>query len=473
MSISRRKFLRIAGSTAAVVGATACGGGSTGDNNNGGPDPGGGGGGGNGNGDASLSGRIDHIIFTMQENRSFDHYFGHLNAFRSAKGVSGTVDGTPADARNPSRDDPNVFVTPFHQSTEQHENLSPAWNESHRQYNRNNPASPTATLDGFVYTAAGFSRNEAAAGRFACDLDGTRAMGFYDERDIPFYYDLATKFATSDRMFASVSASTEPNRLYLIGASSFGYIRPLGQTEIAKGDPVNGTRVDAPTIFDRLEEKGISWKIYLEQSGSNPFSYYQLFRSYDQHKEKVRPADEFFSDVSSGNLPQVVMIESGVDTGLDEHPNNHIQRGAAYIRRRVDALMKSAVWGKSAFFLTYDEGGGFYDHVAPATFTAPDNIGPFLRATDTPGDFTRGGYRVPFIAVSPWIRPGFISHTNADHTSILRFIERRFELSALTNRDGNAHDLLDMFDFSSAAYEQPPNIADQPTNGSAAMCNYI
>lgn len=468
MSISRRKFLRIAGSTAAVVGATACGGGSMGDNNN--PPPGGGD---PGSGDASLSGRIDHVIFTMQENRSFDHYFGQMNRYRSSKGVSGTVDGTPADARNPSRDDPNTFVTPFHLSTEQHENLSPAWNESHRQYNRFSPASGSATLDGFVYAAAEYSRNEAAKGGFACDLNGTRAMGFYDERDIPFYYDLATKFATSDRMFASLPSSTEPNRMYLIAGSSFGYIRPIGQTRIANGDPLDGSRIDAPTIFDRLEEKGVSWKIYLDQSGPNPFSFFQLFRSYDQHRDKVRPADEFFSDVSSGNLPQVVMIESGVDTGLDEHPNNHIQRGAAYIRRRVRALMDSSAWKKSAFFLTYDESGGFYDHVAPVSLSAPDSIGPYLRATDTPGDFTRSGFRVPFIAVSPWIRPNYVSRTNADHTSILRFIERRFGLSPLTNRDGNAHDLLDMFDFSSPAYEQAPSIAEQPTNGSASMCSYV
>ena len=469
MSVSRRKFLKIAGSTAAVVGATACGGGSTGGNGN--PPPGDGGGG--GSSDPQFSDRIDHIVFTMQENRSFDHYFGQMNRYRSAKGYPGTVDGTPTDARNPSRDDPNTFVTPFHLSTEQHENLSPAWNESHRQQNRFDPASRLPILDGFVYAAAEFSRNEARNGRFACDLNGTRAMGFYDERDIPYYYDLASKFATSDRMFASLPSSTEPNRLYLIGASSFGYIRPIGQTEIANGDPVDGTRVDAPTIFDRLEEKGISWKIYLEQSGPRPFSFFQLFRSYEQHKDKVRPADEYFADVSSGNLPQVAMIESGVDTGLDEHPNNHIQRGAAYIRRRINALMNSALWMKSAFFLTYDESGGFYDHVAPIELPAPDGIAPFLRATDTPGDFTRSGFRIPFVAVSPWVRANYVSHTSADHTSILRFIERRFSLSPLTNRDAAAHDLLDMFDFVSPSYEQPPSLPEQPTNGPAQMCSYV
>src|SRR5688572_33471299 len=107
MSISRRKFLKVAGSTAAVVGASACGGGSMGGSNPD-PDPGGGGGGGGGNGEPQFSDRIDHIVFTMQENRSFDHYFGHLNQFRSAKGHPGAVDGMPADAKNPSRDDPAV-----------------------------------------------------------------------------------------------------------------------------------------------------------------------------------------------------------------------------------------------------------------------------------------------------------------------------------------------------------------------------
>jgi phospholipase C len=438
MSVNRRDFLKIAGTAGAVAAANACRGLATAGD--------GGGGTGGGSGDISA---VEHIVFTMQENRSFDHYFGMLPAYRANKGIPGDVDGLPAGgASNPSYDE-TTTVTSHHMGTDQHENLSPAWDEAHRCWNRHDPAGPTPTLDGFVYAAANYSRQTTEP---ACDFEGHRAMGFYDDRDIPFYYSLASHFAMSDRHFSSVLTATQPNRMYLLAGSSFGHIRPL-----KSGDgPIN-----APTIFDVLQKQGITWKIYqVNKSDPNEFSYYALFRGYAANGKKDNPnivdAEQFFTDAANGDLPQVSMFESGVASGLDEHPRNDIFKGASIMQRLFHAMMKSPLWGKSVTFFTYDEGGGFYDHVPPPSAPKPDDIAPILEPQDTVGDFDRYGYRVPFVAVSPFSRKNFVSHTVTDHTSILKFIERRFGLGSLTNRDANAADLTELFDFAGAPWSTPP-----------------
>ena len=393
----------------------------------------------------------------MQENRSFDHYFGRMPRYRDQNEIPGDVDGLPDSASNPSRDDPNQLVNAYHIATQCHENLSPGWNESHRQFNRHDPASGTAALDGFVYTAANYSRAQDSN---VYDLQGVRAMGHYDWNDIPYYYALASKFAMSDRHFCSMLGPTEPNRLYYLGASSFGHIRPLSA---AQGD----SKIDSPTIFDLLDQKGITWRIYpADKDNPKSFTYGNVFKTLPGKSDpRVVDGERFITDCKNGSLPQVAMVESGVNTGFDEHPTNDIQTGASYMARCFNALMKSSLWTKSAMLMTYDEGGGFYDHVAPPTAVAPDDIAPRLLATDTPGDFTRLGFRVPLIAVSPFVKPNYVSHTVSDHTSILKFIEKRFGLPSLTTRDAAAHDLTDMFDFTKMAMEEPPSMPSQPTNG--------
>jgi phospholipase C len=381
----------------------------------------------------------------MQENRSFDHYFGMLPQYRQSKGIPGTVDGTPANASNPGFDDPTQLVVPYHLSTECHENLSPSWNETHVDYNRNQPNGGPAMMDGFVFNAAKFARNNAGF-----DIDGKRAMGYYTEVDIPYYYELASQFAISDRYFCSSPAATLSNRLFLLAASAFGRVYPSIPTP---------TQYKAKTIFDLLQDAGVSWKIYR----NGDFTYYSWFTGSNMNMANVVDAETFFTDLDAGTLPAVAMIESGPDTGLDEHPKNNIQSGSHYISRFVDALMASTSWKTSAFMLTYDEGGGFFDHVEPPTAVKPDDIEPIVNPGDIPGSFDRYGFRVPFILVSPWARKNYVSHTVADHTSILKLIETRFNLPSLTARDAGAHDLQDMFDFSAMSFETPPTMPAQPT----------
>lgn len=435
--ISRRNFLSVLGAGAAAGVTAGCRGLAAA------PPP--------DNPPGSLKESIDHIIFTMQENRSFDHYFGKLPQYRQARGIPGDVDGIPADASNPGADDPAQLVFPYHLSTSCHENLSPSWNETHVQYNRNDPSSDQATLDGFVFTAAKYSRNNGGI-----DTQGNRAMGFYTEEDIPYYYALASQFAISDRFFCSSPAATLSNRLFLLAASAFGRVYP---------DFPDPQQYNAKSIFDLLEEAGISWKIYV----NGAFTYYQWFTGYNANSAKVVDAEQFFTDLDSGALPAVSMIESGPDTGLDEHPLNNIQTGAKYITRFINALIASSSWTKSVLMLTYDEGGGFYDHVAPPSAVKPDATEPILFPADIKGSFNRYGFRVPFVMVSPWARKNFVSHAAADHTSILKFIETRFDLPSLSERDAAAHDLQDMLDFSAMSLETPEALPEQPETG---VCDF-
>lgn len=438
--ISRRNFLSLLGVSTAAGATVGCQGLVQG--GNGGPTTGDSG---------SLKTKIDHIIFTMQENRSFDHYFGQLPKYRQAHGVPGTVDGTPSDASNPGADDPTQMVVPYHLGTDCHENLSPSWNETHVDYNRNDPTSNQATLDGFVYTAAKYSRNNGGV-----DVNGMRAMGYYTEADIPFYYELASQFAISDRFFSSSPAATLSNRLFLLAASAFGRVYP---------DVPAPQQYGANTIFDLLQAAGISWKIYV----NGGFSYYQWFTGSNTNTANVVDATQFMSDLNAGTLPSVSMIESGPNTGLDEHPLNNVQSGSNYISQFINALMASSSWASSALLLTYDEGGGFYDHVAPPAAVKPDATEPITNPGDIAGSFDRYGFRVPLVVVSPWARKNFVSHQVADHTSILKLIETRFDLPSLTARDAAAHDLLDMFDFSKMSFATPPTLPAQPETG---VCDF-
>jgi phospholipase C len=131
--------------------------------------------------------------------------------------------------------------------------------------------------------------------------------------------------------------------------------------------------------------------------------------------------------------------------------------------------LHSPSWSSSVFILTYDEGGGLYDHVPPVTLPAPDSIPPMLKSGDLPGNFTTSGFRVPMIVISPWSKPHFVSHVKRDHSSILKLIETRFGLPALTQRDAQADSMTEFFDFSSPHWLTPPAMPSQPTSGACSF----
>ena len=359
---------------------------------------------------------IDHIILVMQENRSFDHYFGTMPG----------VDGIPAGASNP--DSSGAPIEPFLTDQLCLDDVSHSWNASHRQYGG-------GLNDGFVLT------NEP---------NGERALGYLDGADLPFYWSLYGTFAMSDHHFCSMLGPTWVNRYYFLGGTSWGLVH---------NEPPDPARLIEPyLIFQLLEEAGIDWRIYHSDVA---FLFGALSRFGARRLRQLDPLERFFTDLEAGTLPPVSYVDPSFFAGVDqtdEHPPANVQMGQAFIARLVEAVMASPLWERTALILTYDEHGGFYDHVPPPEACRPGDYPPQLEATDLPGDFDRLGFRVPLVVVSPFARAGHVSDRVTDHASVLRFIETRFGLPALTGRDANAWPLLDMFDFDAPPFLVPPTL---------------
>jgi phospholipase C len=433
------------------------------------------GGGGNTTGMTALN----HIIFMIEENRSLDTYFGQLQTYRVMQGLpAGEFDGIPPDGTGPcanaspstppnadpahpcmpinlKNNDYHNTIMMFHLKTMCIENTSNAWYESHQNFNLFNLSSDTPAMDGFAWSAGGDALFIGEK-----DSDGARAMGFYDWNDLPYHYFLATQFATSDRWFSPGPTETEPEKMYEIAATSVGHAHK-------PNNPVN-----VPTIFALLNNAHISWKVYTAADTSQAIiNFFQPFAT--QNAANIQPIANYFSDLQNGTLPQVVMIEPAFSGGRDEHPGlgNNIQQGVAESAQYINALMTSQFWKDSAFILTFDESGGLFDHVPPPTqgVPNPDGIPPQDLFTsppaDPPGDFTRYGFRVPLIVVSPFARKNYVSHTVTDATSILRFIEVRFGLPLLTKRDAVAMDMTEFFNWTNPPNLTFPTPPTQPTNG--------
>ncbi len=378
------------------------------------------------------------------------------------------------------------------------EDATSDWLESHASYNRDDPSSSAYLGNGFVHIGAGFAQynNTQTSNIFHYfDVRGARVMGTYDQSILPYYYFVAGQFGTSDRWFSPIPTNSPSSRLYSMAATSHGYAH-----ETNNGIPVK-------TIWDLLDAAGISWKIYYSDvsiATQQPNTTYSSFPSYAQHKDHIVPVDctytgtpgtpatattpgipgtpgtpcaagvhDYFYDVANGTLPAVALIEPGFDSGRDEHPGNGVQPGAAYVAKIVNALMGSPSWHDSAFFLTYDEYGGFYDHVKPLNqgddpiAVNPDGIAPtdLVPNHDPTGNFNRTGFRVPLIVVSPFAKKHYVWHKNADFTAILTFIEKRFNLPHLTLRDAAQPDMTDFFDFAGIPWATPPSgVPAQPVN---------
>lgn len=454
---------------------------------------------------------LNHIIFMAQENRGLDHYFGEMRQYwRDNKFSDISFDGLPqfnptsgtpplygappanpgCDPNDPPPDDctedsnsPNV--SSYHLVTQCIENPSPSWNEGHEDWNLTAPVSGTPTLNGYVYSGAHDARNNNPPFN---DTNGLRVMGYYDDSDLNYYYFMASEFATSDRWFAPVMTRTSSNRDYLLAATSQGYVYPIGT------DAGDESLLTATPIFEELQNAGISWKIYVNpqntECASNPTAACLLALSYIQnftwgqtipanYPNSLVPISQYFTDLLNGTLPQVALIEPASNAGLDEHGSDtdqnpvNIQLGAQYVESLINPLMTSSSWKDSVFILTYDEAGGLYDHVAAQKAVSPDGIKPVdllpgdicTSATGPTCDFTYTGYRVPVLVISPYARKHYVNHSVADHTAILKLIETRFKLPALTRRDAAQINMTQFFNFNFPPWMTPPTPSAQSTSG--------
>ena len=514
---------------------------------------------------------IDYVFVLMLENRSFDSYFGRFPAY--LKDVLGKTEQNDPRVRpfvdDLSPDGVDVPGTPYHllsaeeqlaadtdfslnASSRQNAPYNPSiagetpsdasqkhywmhhtkatqalnggsglcvsdtahdWWAAHLQWNR-------GRMDGFYQSNHNYwEGGEPNVGKNGGLLDGERAMLYYDDRDIPFYYWLADNFAVGDRYFSSVLGPTWVNRDYLYAATSRGltsnmsdYFFRLNPAEfgkygedqtadpavkIYKGKPLNYIAealaannkkiqywVNDDNLFDlRLDPPRIgAWTALTAAKDGKRFA--------DFSSSLAKEAAEYTKTGKKRQLHNAIPEVNFIDpkgredvNGEDEHPPAIPSNGQRFVYQAIEAIInKPEIWKRSVIFITYDEHGGFYDHTTPPPACEPDNLRPktFGRyggsnqalkqvCIDNNGDpiegcaniddsdvqyggaFNRYGVRVPVMVVSPWAKRHFVSHQTYDHTSILRFIEARFELPALTRRDANADPMLDFFDFNNIA----------------------
>lgn len=369
--------------------------------------------------------KIEHIIVLMLENHSFDDHFGMLGR---GDGFRLGPNGRPIDA-NPYT--AGKLVEAFHMPSSCQLNGAPsqAWVSSHAAWNN-------GRNDGFVKAS------------------GPVAMGYWNQADIPFYYGLGRTFPVSDRWFCSTLAQTYPNRRFLVAGTAAGIITTSANALLAPPPPHG-------TIFERLDAHGISWHDYY-----NDLPGAAVVPSvYTKNPSKFSKIDRFAPDAAAGRLPSVCFVDPNFSHQSEEDPQD-IRLGEQFAAMVINAVMHGPAWDKTLLIWTYDEHGGYYDHVAPPKAIKPDNIAPGVDVSaHVQGAYDRYGFRVPAVIVSPYARKNYVSHVVHDHTSVLKLIETKWNLPALTYRDANADNLLDSLDLEA---KRPP-FAEPPTLPAPAL----
>ncbi len=389
-------------------------------------------------------GAIEHVVFLMQENRSFDHYFGSYRGVRGFDDHPGDSLGAFAQpyAANTTRH-PTGQQWPFHLDTstgigECTDDLDHSWLPQHLCRNG-------GSMDAFVRTHASM--------QYEGPGHGLLTMGYHTRSDLPYHYALADAFTICDGYHCSIMGPTHPNRLMALSGTIDPEGRNGGPVLITNPSPDARFSVDWTTVPELLEDAGVSWKTY-----SPPGSIYQVsnpevmaisdailpyFSQYsDPSSSLYRKAfvptfpDDFGHDVKSGSLPSVSWIIPPL--GYDEHPPAPPNLGAWFIDQVLQSLVSNPeVWAKTVLFVMYDENDGFFDHVAPPV-APPGTAGEYVTVTPLPGtaNGVAGplglGFRVPMLVVSPFSRGGYVSSEVLDHTSQVRFLEERFGIHADT-----------------------------------------
>jgi phospholipase C len=379
---------------------------------------------------------IQHLVVLMQENHTFDNYFGTYPG----------ADGLNLDTKMPI--DPNDpaagYVTPWHIGNTTITDISHSASTFRDQYNN-------GKMDGFV--SALIARNQ----------DGKLAMGYYDDTDIPYYWNLADNYVLFDQFFSSATDGSFSNHMYWVAA-----VPPIAP----KGVQLSDVLANTPTIFDELQAAGVSWKFYVQNydptityrnigaSGNRasqviwvPLLNFDRFIDNPTFSSHIVDLSQYYVDLQNGNLPAVSYI---VPSGASEHPPSSLMSGQRFVKSIIQELMRSTAWDSSAFMLAYDDWGGWYDHVKPIQV---DEYGY--------------GPRVPVLLVSPYAKSGYIDNTVLDFTSMLKFIERNWNIAPLSQRDTNANNFLSAFDFNQEARLPiflplaritPPPVQSNPTS---------
>ena len=437
--------------------------------------------------------QIKHIVVLMMENHSYDNYLGVLAG--RGEGFPLGPDGQP-EVSNTGLHGETVPAHHLARTAQVPENPSQSWHATHLQW-------ADGKLDGFV----------SATQQLVPGGDPAVPMGYWTEADLPFYHGLARTFPLADRWFSSCLGPTFPNRRFLISGTANGLIDDL---PVNLADYPSGG-----TIFDQLTRHGISWVNYHPLAGGKTALGRSRLGRAVRHRAKavrrrlrtvrvlrpstlaglgkdmqftadiyplgiarcmlhVRGTDDFFRDAEAGTLPAFSLVNPDFKACSEENPQD-IQKGESFASAVINAVMHGQGWLDTLLIWVYDEHGGYYDHVPPPPAEPPDDVpGRSVTASRTamgwllrtlapgyvrhaqqldagPQSYDRYGFRVPAVLVSPYARPDYVTSETYDHTSILKLVEEKWNLPALTARDAAARSPLGALDFTvPPAFAEPP-----------------
>ena len=358
---------------------------------------------------------LEHVIVVMMENRSFDHFLGWL------PGADGKQAGLTFNDANGAPHPPFALAPDFQgcgfpDPDHSYDGARVEWNNG--------------ACDGWLRAG----RNDAYS------------IGYYRRQDLGFFGKAAPAFTACDRFFASILGPTFPNRIYSLS----------GVTDRTSNTTV---RIDLPTIFDRLAQKKISAGYY-----SGNFDFLLLYQRY-RGTAVPRTHAQFFKQCKSGKLPAFSYIDpnytfhdegpSSGNEGNDDHPHADIRAGEYFLSRIYNAVTTSPAWKNTLLIVTFDEWGGFFDHVSPPA------------APDVKPEYAQRGFRVPCLLISPFARRGRVAHGVYDHTSILKLVEWRWGLEPLSVRDAQANNVASALDFSKRNLQAPRIVVPRLDIGAA------
>jgi phospholipase C len=463
--------------------------------------------------------QIKHIVVLMMENHSFDNYLGTLGR---GEGFPLGEDGTP-DAENP--DSAGAMIRAYHANSTVQEPGAPvqSWCASHTQW-------AGGKMTGFVASTEQASPKHASIEQASTEQasteqaspeqaspeqavpkgDKTAAMAYWTDQDLPFYHGLARTFPLADRWFSSCLGPTFPNRRFLLAGTANGLMDDL---------PFNLLdRPQAGTIMDMLTRHNISWVNY--RSASSDQSEFRRYVQYRRRRTRhhlaslgrplrktsdvfkrdlqfttaiyplgmvsymahVRSIERFFADADSGNLPSFCIVDPDFRSFSEENPQD-IRKGESFAAEVIGRVMQGPAWADTLLIWTYDEHGGYYDHVAPPAAVPPDDVRGrsmvahpswlrsllkvlfpgYVRHAEQlvagPDAYDTYGFRVPAVIVSPYARPDCVLSDVLDHTSVLKLVEEKWNLPALTRRDAAAISPLGALDLTAPpAFLTPPEL---------------
>jgi phospholipase C len=401
---------------------------------------------------------IQHIVAVMMENHTYDSVLGMLDV-PTVPNAGFTLDasGQPTNS-NPWPKSQTVFPAPGKDAVLTAFPMATACQLDNGKSGSLGTAYPWNTWPASHTSYAGGKMDG-----FVKSQSGPVSMGYYDSDFLPFVNSLAATFPVCTNFFSSVLSQTYPNRRYFMAGTSNGLLNDTLKTDV----PANGT------IFEALNTYGISWRNYYVD-GSLPSILIWTYLSGKEYTDiynttNVPTMDQFFSDAANSHLPAYSMIDPNFGDSSEEDPQD-VQNGDYFLSTIINAVMASPQWENTLLVWTYDEGGGYYDHVPPPKAVKPDDVPPDFSPGDPGGAvFDRYGFRVPSGIVSPYAIPGYASTVTHDFTSILKLIETKWNLPALTYRDAQADDLLDSIDLTSEpAFLTPPTLATAINPGDPA-----